>query len=67
MPGITEGMHDQVRTAFLEDIAFLEAQQKRNEAGPGAARIDIVADAAHLQARRLMERLRAEEATAAAE
>lgn len=67
MPGITEGMHDQVRTAFLEDIAFLEAQQKRNETGAGAARIDINADAAHLQARRLMDRLRAEEAAAAAE
>ena len=66
MPGITEGMHDQVRTAFLEDIAFLEAQQKRNEARPGGARVDINADAAHLQARRLMDRLRAEEAAAGA-
>ena len=66
MPGITEGMHDQVRTAFLEDIAFLEAQQKRNEAWPHAARIDINADAAHLEAGRLMDRLRAEEAAGAA-
>ena len=66
-PGITEGMHDQVRTAFLEDIAFLEAQQKRNEAGADAARIDINADAAHLEAHRLMDRLRAEEIAAAAE
>ena len=66
VPGITEGMHDQVRTAFLEDIAFLEAQQRRNGARPDAARIDINADAAHLQARRLMDRLRAEEAGEAA-
>ncbi len=66
VPGITEGMHDQVRTAFLEDIAFLEAQQRRNDARPDAARIDINADAAHLQARRLMDRLRAEEAGEAA-
>ena len=66
-PGITEGMHDQVRTAFLEDIAFLEAQQERNEAGADAARIDINADAAHLEAHRLMDRLRAEEIAAAAE
>ena len=62
MPGITEGMHDQVRTAFLEDIAFLEAQQKRNEAYPDGNRIDINADAAHLQSRRLMDDLRAAEA-----
>ena len=61
-PGITEGMHDQVRTAFLEDIAFLEAQQRRNDSGRDAGRIDINADAAHLEARRLMDRLRAAEA-----
>jgi phenylpropionate dioxygenase-like ring-hydroxylating dioxygenase large terminal subunit len=45
------------RAIFLEDIAVMEAQQRRRMAKPGAPTIDISADAPHLAMRRLLEQL----------
>jgi phenylpropionate dioxygenase-like ring-hydroxylating dioxygenase large terminal subunit len=47
--------------AFHEDERILEAQQRIISTNPDAAQIDLVGDSGGLQARRIMERLLAEE------
>jgi len=52
----------EIRNTFLEDVAMVEAQQRAIEAFPGAASVDVSADAPTVQARRLMEALIAADA-----
>jgi phenylpropionate dioxygenase-like ring-hydroxylating dioxygenase large terminal subunit len=47
--------------AFHEDTAMLEKQQRVIDLDPSATQIDVIGDAGGLQARRIMERLLAEE------
>jgi vanillate O-demethylase monooxygenase subunit len=53
-------------TAFREDQAMLEKQQRIIDRDPHAAQIDLVGDSGGLQARRIIERLLGEERTARA-
>ena len=59
---LTRLFFDQVHEAFMEDLDMIEAQQKVLDHYPDPAQTDIAADAAPLQARRVMERLIAQEA-----
>ncbi|HEV8015242.1 MAG TPA: aromatic ring-hydroxylating dioxygenase subunit alpha [Stellaceae bacterium] len=52
-------------TAFREDQAMLEKQQRTIDRDPHAAQIDLVGDSGGLQARRIIERLLLEERDAA--
>jgi phenylpropionate dioxygenase-like ring-hydroxylating dioxygenase large terminal subunit len=67
----TDMLVDQITTAFLEDVAVFEAQQRNMTIVPGAPQIDINADNGLIQARRILDRIHREEqagaATAAAE
>ena len=45
------------RDTFLEDVAMLEAQQRMLDGGKLDRVVDLVADAAQLQARRMMDKL----------
>jgi vanillate O-demethylase monooxygenase subunit len=57
-----------VHTAFQEDLALIKGQQENIDLAPEAPRIDLAADRAGVQARRMIERmLRDERLTAAAE
>ncbi len=51
-----------VHNTFLEDVEMLEGQQRIIDADPDAATIDINADGASVHARRIVDRLLAEEA-----
>ena len=62
---LTQLFFDQVHEAFLEDLDMIDAQQRVRNRGPAAAPVDINADQAPLQARRVMERLIADEASGA--
>jgi vanillate O-demethylase monooxygenase subunit len=55
-------MKKSVVTAFLEDVDMLEAEQKIIDLKPEAPQIDVMGDTGGLQARRIVERLLAEEA-----
>jgi vanillate monooxygenase len=57
---------DQIRTAFLEDVAVFEAQQRNLERIPNPPQTDINADTGVIQARRILDRLYQEEQAAAA-
>lgn len=59
--GVTTLLHQQIHDTLMEDVDMLEAQQRMNALQPNAHRIDINADAGPLQARRIVDRLRAEE------
>jgi vanillate O-demethylase monooxygenase subunit len=59
--GLTQFMHKAVVTAFLEDKDMLEAEQKIIDLSPSAPQIDVMGDTGGLQARRIVERLIAEE------
>ncbi len=61
-PEVTRLLFEQVREAFMEDKAFLEAQQRANDRDCGHPPVDINADAGGLEARRILDRLLAEEA-----
>jgi vanillate O-demethylase monooxygenase subunit len=65
-PRTTEMIIEQIRTAFHEDVAVFEAQQRNLEVIPNPPQADINADAGVIQARRTLDRLYAEERTAAA-
>ena len=54
---VTKILSDGSRTAFSEDLAALEAQQRALNASPDAPRIDINNDKAQLQARRILAEL----------
>ncbi len=51
-----------VHNTFLEDQEMLEGQQRNIDAEPGSLEVDINADAASIQARRVVTRLLEEEA-----
>jgi vanillate O-demethylase monooxygenase subunit len=54
----------QIKTAFLEDVSVFSAQQKLINLNPDAPQIDINADSGGIQARRIVDRLYAEEQAA---
>jgi phenylpropionate dioxygenase-like ring-hydroxylating dioxygenase large terminal subunit len=56
-PKTTEMIMNQITTAFLEDQAIFEAQQRNILALPNAAQVDINADNGVIQARRILDRL----------
>lgn len=60
---LTQLFFDQVHEAFMEDLDMIEGQQRVRNRDPAAATLDINADQGPLQARRVMERLIAEEAS----
>src|SRR5262249_36333400 len=62
----TDKITDQIRTAFLEDVAVFEAQQVNLDLIPNPPQTDINADTGVIQARRIIDRLRQEEQAAAA-
>jgi vanillate O-demethylase monooxygenase subunit len=64
-PKTTEMIINQITTAFLEDQAIFEAQQKNMLHMPNAPQIDINADNGVIQARRILDRLFQEESAAA--
>ena len=64
-PKTTEMLIEQIRTAFLEDVAVFEAQQRNLLMIPNPPQTDINADAGVIQARRILDRLYQEEQTAA--
>ena len=63
-PNTTEMIMNQITTAFLEDQAVFEAQQANMLQVPDAPQVDINADTGVLQARRILDRLHAEEQAA---
>jgi vanillate O-demethylase monooxygenase subunit len=66
-PRVTDMIVAQIRTAFLEDVAVLEAQQRNLAMIPDPPQTDINADGGVIQARRILDRLHREEKAAAAE
>ena len=62
----TDMLVEQIRTAFLEDVAVFEAQQRNMTMLPGAPQIEINADSGLIQARRILDRIHREEQAAAA-
>jgi vanillate O-demethylase monooxygenase subunit len=65
-PKTTDMITEQIRTAFLEDVAVFEAQQRNLQLIPNPPQTDINADSGVIQARRILDRLYQEEQTAAA-
>jgi hypothetical protein len=63
---VTERVFEQIKTAFLEDVAVFTAQQRMISLRPDAPQVDINADAGGMQARRIVDRLYREEQQAAA-
>jgi vanillate O-demethylase monooxygenase subunit len=62
---LTDMLLGQISTAFHEDVAVFEAQQRNMTMMPGAPNIDISADAGLIQARLILDRIRREEQGAA--
>ena len=58
---MTERVFQQIKTAFLEDVSVFTNQQQNIELDPGAPTVDINADSGGIQARRIVDRLYAEE------
>jgi len=63
-PKTTDMLVEQIRTAFLEDVAVFEAQQRNLLMIPNPPQTDINADAGVIQARRILDRLYQEEQAA---
>ena len=63
---LTNMLVEQIRTAFLEDVAVFEGQQRNLQMIPNPHQIDINADIGVNQARRNIERIFAEEQAASA-
>jgi vanillate O-demethylase monooxygenase subunit len=59
--GLTEMAHNMLVATFHEDIDIIEGQQRILDMAPGAAQVDVMGDAGGLQARRLFEKLLADE------
>ena len=59
---LTDLVYNNVRTAFLEDLAVLKAQQENFENRPDAPRFNMKNDAGGIAARRMLEELIAKEA-----
>lgn len=53
----TEMIFNQITEAFLEDVAIFEGQQRVIDRDKGPPEIDVAADAAQIQARRILTRL----------
>jgi phenylpropionate dioxygenase-like ring-hydroxylating dioxygenase large terminal subunit len=67
---LTDMLLAEITTAFQEDVAVFEAQQRNMTLMPNAPQVDINADSGVLQARRILDRIHREEpatAMAAAE
>jgi phenylpropionate dioxygenase-like ring-hydroxylating dioxygenase large terminal subunit len=62
---LTDMLLDQITTAFLEDVAVFEAQQRNMTLLPNAPQVDINADSGVIQARRILECIHREEQAAA--
>lgn len=62
----TDMITDQIRTAFLEDVAVFEAQQRNLQMIPNPPQTDINADTGVIQARRILDRLSKDEQAASA-
>jgi vanillate O-demethylase monooxygenase subunit len=62
----TEMVFNQIQTAFLEDVAVFEGQQRAINARPDSTQVDINADSGAIQARRIIDRHYAAEQSAAA-
>jgi phenylpropionate dioxygenase-like ring-hydroxylating dioxygenase large terminal subunit len=58
---MTERVFQQIKTAFLEDVSVFTNQQQNINLDPGAPTVDINADSGGIQARRIVDRLYAEE------
>ncbi len=56
----------QIRTAFLEDVAVFEAQERNLQMIRNPPQTDINADAGVIQARRILQRLHEAEQAASA-
>ena len=65
-PKTTDMLIEQIKTAFLEDVAVFEAQQRNLLMIPNPPQTDINADAGVIQARRILDRLYQEEHAVAA-
>jgi phenylpropionate dioxygenase-like ring-hydroxylating dioxygenase large terminal subunit len=65
-PAATAALFDEIARAFGQDKTVLEAQQARLDESPNAPLVDIHGDGARIHARRAVERMLAEENTAAA-
>ena len=65
-PSIAELDFQLVHTAFQEDLAMLEGQQQNIDLAPDAPRLDLAADRAGIQARRMVERMIRDERVAVA-
>ncbi len=61
-PSISELDFQLVHTAFREDLAIIKGQQENIEIDPTAPRLDLAADRAGVQARRIVDRLIRDEA-----
>ena len=64
-PETTEKIFKQIETAFHEDVAVFTAQQRSISQRPDAPQLDINADSGGIQARRIIDRLYADEQAAA--
>jgi vanillate O-demethylase monooxygenase subunit len=51
----------QIKTAILEDVSVFTNQQSNIDLDPSAPQVDINADSGGIQARRIVDRLYAEE------
>ena len=60
-PDMTEKIFQQIKIAFLQDVAVFTAQQRNIELDPDAPQSDINADSGGIQARRIVDRLYQEE------
>jgi vanillate O-demethylase monooxygenase subunit len=58
---MTERVFQQIKTAFLEDVSVFTNQQTNIDLDPAAPTVDINADSGGIQARRIVDRLYAEE------
>ncbi len=63
---LTDMLVKEITTAFLEDVAVFEAQQRTMTILPNAPQVDINADSGVIQARRILDRIHQEELAARA-
>lgn len=63
---LSDMLLEQIRTAFHEDVAVFEAQQRNLDLIRNPPQLDINADTGVIQARRILDRLHAEERAAQA-
>jgi len=63
---MTEKIFQQIHAAFQEDVAVFTAQQRSVTQRPDAPQVDINADTGAIQARRIIDRLHAQEQAEAA-